>query len=231
MKRHILLATATFIASFLMAEEGAVGPKEETVDASAIAGAKIKEFTINCESWAEGVPPKEVFIVDGTIRIANKDGSKAIMVDPSPIVDATAQLGESSVGESSIELKALATKQGRSYPRFGISIHGMTGYRLIVNCPKKQLELIKNDVVIKTAEFTWTSDSWTKLKLWVKQTEGTKWLVSGKAWAANETEPSDPQITYSDATFKGSGKAAIWGTPFSETPIYFDDIAIKALSK
>jgi hypothetical protein len=214
-----------------LAEEGAVAHKEEAVDPAALANAKLKSFTFDCETWPEGVPPKEVFVVDGTIRVAAKDGSKTLMVDPSPIVDATAQLGESSIGASSIQLKVLASKKGRSYPRFGISIHGMTGYRLIVNCAKKELELIKNDVVEKAVPFVWTTDNWTKLKLWVQRTESGKWLISGKAWPASETEPTDPQITHSDPSFKGSGKAAIWGTPFSETPIYFDDIAITTMGK
>jgi hypothetical protein len=221
---------ALFASCCLMAEEGAA-PKEEKVDPADLTHAKLKTFKIDCDAWAEGVPPKEVFIVDGTIRVASKDGSKTLMVDANPIVDATAQLGDSSVGASSIQLKAFASKKGRSYPRFGVSIHGMSGYRFIVNCAKKQLELIKNDAVVKSVPFTWTTDTWTTVKLWVEQTKGSQWLVSGKAWPTSEAEPADPQITHSDAAFKGSGKAAIWGTPFSETSIYFDDIAITATGK
>jgi hypothetical protein len=224
-----LLATLLCTAA-LFAEEGAA-PKEDKVDPADLANAKLKTTKIDCEAWAEGVPPKEVFIVDGTIRVATKDGSKTLMIDANPIVDATAQLGDSSVGASSIELKAVASKKGRSYPRFGVSIHGMSGYRLIVNCAKKQLELVKSDVVVKSVPYTWTTDTWTKVKLWVQQTKGSQWLVSGKAWPAADAEPADPQITHSDESFKGSGKAAIWGTPFSEMPLFFDDISITATGK
>jgi hypothetical protein len=231
MKTWLLsIALLALLSPFLRAAEGEA-PKEEKADPTAAVDAKLKSFKFDLEAWAEGIPPKEVFVIDGTFRVGTKDGSKTLVVEPEPIVDAGAQLGESSVGASSIEAKVLASKRGRSYPRFGVSIHGMSGYRLIVNCAKKQLELIKGETVVKSAPFTWTTDVWTKVKLWAKQTEGSKWLISGKAWPATEAEPADPQITHSDPAFKGTGKATVWGTPFSEMPIFFDDLSITATAK
>jgi hypothetical protein len=54
---------------------------------------QIQTFDIKADDWAEGEPPKEVFIVDGTIKIGARDGNKAIIIDPNPITDASAQLG------------------------------------------------------------------------------------------------------------------------------------------
>jgi hypothetical protein len=187
---------------------------------------EVKTFSFNADAWTEGDVPKEVFLVDGTIKIAAKDGNKAIMIDPTPITDATAQLGDSSNGSSSIEARVFASKKGRAQPRFGISVHGMNGYRLFVNASKKQLELIKGDAVIKSAPFAWTTDTWTKLRLEAKKTNDTEWTITGKAWPADGEEPKDAAIQHTDTALKGQGKCAIWGTPFSETPIYFDDIKI-----
>lgn len=185
-----------------------------------------KTFSFNCDAWSEGDVPKEVFVVDGTVKIAAKDGNKAIMIDPTPITDANAQLGDSSNGSSSIEARVFASKKGRSQPRFGVSVHGMSGYRLFVNASKKQLELIKGDQVIKSAPFVWTTDTWTKIKLDAKKASDTEWAITGKAWPADAAEPKEPAIQHTDSTVKGQGKCAIWGTPFSETPIYIDDIQI-----
>ncbi len=185
-----------------------------------------KSFSINADAWAEGDVPKEVFVVDGTIKIAAKDGNKAIMIDPTPIVDATAQLGESSSGTSSIAARIFASKKGRSLPRFGVSVHGMNGYRLIVNIGKKQLELIKSDEVVKSAPLTWMTDTWINVRLEARQTGDSGWSITGKVWPADAEEPKQAAIEHTDATMKGQGKCAIWGTPFSETPIYFDDIKI-----
>ncbi|MDB6118262.1 MAG: hypothetical protein JWO08_2043 [Verrucomicrobiaceae bacterium] len=224
------LALVQSIAVFA-ADEAEVAPKPEAAPAATGGPANTKRFVFDCEKWDEGVPPKDVFVVDGTIKIATKDSGKAIMIDPSPIVDANAQLGDSSNGTSSIEARVFASKKGRSYPRFGVSVHGMSGYRLIVNCAKKEIELVKNDTTVKTAPFAWTTDSWTKLKLEARQQDAKKWIISAKAWPAGGTEPAEALITHADDTIKGQGKAAIWGTPFSETPIYIDDIKVEATSK
>lgn len=185
-----------------------------------------KTFSFNGDSWAEGDVPKEVFVVDGTIKIVAKDDNKAIMIDPTPITDATAQLGDSSNGTSSIEARVFASKKGRSTPRFGVSVHGMNGYRLIVNIGKKQVELVKADQVVKSAPFTWITDTWTKLRLEAKKNSETEWSIIGKVWPADGEEPKNPILQHTDAAMKGQGKCAIWGTPFSEMPIYFDDVKV-----
>jgi hypothetical protein len=189
---------------------------------------EVKKFSINADDWSEGDVPKEVFVVDGTVKIAAKDGNKAIMVDPYPITDASAQLGDSANGSASIEARIFASRKGRSYPRFGVSLHGMSGYRLIVNVAKKQAELIKQDVVIATTPVEWTTDTWTKVKLSATKRGENDWLVTGKAWPASAEEPKENLISHEDKTLKGQGKAAVWGSPFSEMPIYFDDILIEA---
>jgi hypothetical protein len=188
---------------------------------------EVRKFAINADDWSEGDVPKEVFVVDGTIRVASKDGNKAIMVDPQPITDASAQLGDSASGSSSIQARVFATKKGRSYPRFGVSLHGMSGFRLIVNVAKKQVELVRQDEVVATAPVTWTSDTWTMVKLSATKRGEGDWLVTGKAWPADMDEPRENQLSHKDKTLKGQGKAAIWGSPFSEMPIYFDDIKIE----
>lgn len=187
---------------------------------------EMKSFVFDADAWTEGNVPKEVFVVDGTIKIAAKDGNKAIMIDPSPITDATAQLGDSANGSASIEAKVFASKKGRSFPRFGVSVHGMNGYRLIANLSKKQVELVKGDQVVKSAPFNWTTETWTKLRLDVKKTSDTEWSITGKIWSADAEEPKEAAIQHTDATLKGQGKCAIWGTPFAETPIYFDDVKV-----
>lgn len=187
--------------------------------------ADLKTFTITSDEWPEGDPPKEVFVVDGTIKIAAKDGNKAIMVSPDNLVDASAQVAVSAAGESTIKAKVFASKQGRSNPRFGIAVHGMSGYRLLVNAPKKQLELVKSDETVASIPFTWASDAWLWMKLEARKS-GEEWIITGKVWAADATEPAEPLIKTTGKGLKGQGKASVWATPYSHTPIYFDDIEV-----
>jgi hypothetical protein len=187
---------------------------------------QLQTFEIKADDWAEGEPPKEVFVVDGTIKIAAREGNKAIVIDPAPITDASAQLAVSAAGNASIEARIFATKRGRSTPRFGVSVHGMSGYRLLVNPAKKALELAKNDQTIASVPFTWTTDVWLKVKLEAKKGEGDAWSITGKAWAADAAEPAEALIKHDDKGLKGQGKCAIWATPFSGEPVFFDDIRI-----
>lgn len=191
-----------------------------------VCAQQTQTFNITADDWTEGEPPKEVFVVDGTIKIAARDGNKAIVVDPNPITDASAQLGVSAAGNASIEGRVLALKRGRSTPRFGVSVHGMSGHRLVVNPAKKQIELVKADQTLATVPYTWTADAWMKLKLEVKKGEGNAWTVTGKAWPADAAEPAQAQITFEDKGLKGQGKCAIWATPFSGEPVFFDDLKI-----
>lgn len=192
-----------------------------------LCAEELKSFKIDCDAWSEGDPPKEVFVVDGTIKVAAKDGNKALMVDFHPIADASAQLGESANGSAAIQAKVFGSKRARSYPRFGVSVHGMSGYRLMVNAAQKELELVKNEEKVASVPFAWTTDTWVQIKLEVAKKGDKEWEISGKAWADGTAEPSEPMIMHQDATLKGQGKCAVWGSPYSEMPIYFDDIKIQ----
>lgn len=186
----------------------------------------LQSFDIKVDDWADGEPPKEVFVVDGTIKIGAREGNKAIVIDPNPITDASAQLAVSASGSASIEARILALKRGRSTPRFGVSVHGMSGHRLIVNPAKKSLDLIKNDQTLVSVPFAWTSEVWVKVKLEAKKGADEAWTITGKAWQADAAEPAEPLIKHEEKSLKGQGKCAIWATPFSGEPVYFDDIHI-----
>lgn len=205
--KRLLLAASLFTACSLHAQQ-------------------LQSFEIKADDWAEGEPPKEVFVVDGTIKIAARDGNKAIVIDPNPITDASAQLAVSAAGNASIEARILAIKRGRSTPRFGVSVHGMSGHRLIVNPAKKSLDLIKGTDTLASVPFPWTSEVWVKVKLEAKKAEGDAWTITGKAWPADAAEPAEPLIKHAEKNLKGQGKCAIWATPFSGEPVFFDDIKI-----
>jgi hypothetical protein len=230
----LLLACASSLQHTASAAEGDEKAREEKGPAGAApatAGAPMKDFNFDCNAWTVGVPPKEVFVVDGTIKVASFKGSNALEIEASPIVDATAQLGDSAAGSASIEAKIFASKKGRSYPRFGLSVHGMSGYRAIVNCAKKQIELIKDDATVKAVPFAWTTDTWTHVKLEAKLGAGDTWTITAKAWADGATEPAEPLLTEAATKLKGQGKCAFWGTPFSEMPLYIDDVKISVAGK
>lgn len=192
-----------------------------------LSAQEVKKVAITADLWAEGAPPEEVFVVDGKIEIAAKDGNKALVIHPgTELVDASAQLGESASGSASIQARVFASKRGRSVPRFGVSAHGLSGYRVYVSPAKKQLELIKGDQTIANVPFTWTSETWVMMKLEVKKS-GDGWTITGSAWPATGAAPAEPMLKHEDKALKGQGKCAVWATPYSGTPVFFDDVTIE----
>lgn len=189
--------------------------------------AEPKKFLFDCETWAEGTPPEDVFVVEGKFSVVAKDGNKALEIGVGELVESNALLGDSARGSASIETRVQASRQGRSYPKFAVGVHGQSGYRLVVFPASKVIQLTKQDEIIKSVPFTWKSEAWVKLKLEAKQVAEGQWHVTGKVWHADEAEPAEAQFSQEDTMLKGQGKCSIWGTTFSNTPIYFDDVKIE----
>lgn len=195
--------------------------------AGGLAAAEAGDFALNVSELAEGPVPREaLFVVEGVFEVVIKERVKVVKISPEPITDANAQLGDSAKGPAEISAKVFASKKARSYPRFGVSVHGMSGYRLIVNPPLKQLELVRGDEVLAKAAFVWESDSWVHLNLRAERaSEDGPWTLSGSAWADGGEQPTEPMVRLvDDSGMKGTGKCGLWGTPYSEHPIFFDAV-------
>jgi hypothetical protein len=102
------------------------------------------------------------------------------------------------------------------------------GYRVQVSAAKGTLEIFKGDEARAQAPFPWASGSWTTLRVQVRAKQ-SKWLVEGKAWDAKTAEPAPWMVTYESSEPPPAGKAAIWGNPFSGTPIRYDNLTIERL--
>jgi hypothetical protein len=118
------------------------------------------------------------------------------------------------------------TKKGRKYPTFALSLNGSNGYRLQVSPAKAALEFFKSDESKLSVPYTWTSDTWTNLRITVRK-KGAGWVIEGKAWPAGSPEPEKPMITIDETTAPAKARAGIWGSPYSGTPIRFDDLLVE----
>ena len=121
-------------------------------------------------------------VIPGEPRVKVREGRKILEISGAkPEVDAGAVLGVSANGAAMVEAKIFARKAGRSYPRFGIGVHGQTGFRLLLIPARKELQLVRNDQVVKTVPFAWQSETWVRLRLEVTGSGAGKWRVHGKA--------------------------------------------------
>jgi hypothetical protein len=55
--------------------------------------------------------------------------------------------------------------------------------------------------------------------------------VEGKVWQASSPEPPSWMISFDENEEPVAGRAAVWGNPFSGTPIRFDDLRLAAVSE
>ena len=58
-----------------------------------------------------------------------------------------------------------------------------------------------------------------------------EWVAEGKVWKQGTPEPKDWMITEKSNEEPTSGRPAIWGNPFSGTPIQFDDLKLEVIGK
>lgn len=185
---------------------------------------------IDFEAYEAGTEPDDLFVIEGMFRIAEDGGDKVLQLEPQPLNESGVIFGKSLRGAASVSVEIKATKRRRSTPRFGVGLHGISGYRLRVVPATNEIELIKSEEKVKAAALPWTSGEWLHLKLSVVPADGGKWVVSGWAWPKGKEAPAEPLITLVSDEKPGQGKASIWGTPYSGTPILYDDIVIEDLS-
>ena len=167
----------------------------------------------------------------GAFKVAEESGKKFLELPGAPLETfgvlfgpalKPAELGHKAMTASG---RFYATSVKRKSPALGISLGGVGGYRLQVSAAKGLLEIFKADESRASAPFQWTSGSWTALRIQARQSGG-KWLIEGKAWLADAAEPLAWSVSHDAEEPPPQGKAAVWGNPFSGTPIRYDDLTV-----
>ena len=169
--------------------------------------------------------PAEFMVLSGAFAVKSADGNKFLELPGAPLDTFGILFGPAQQSDVSATGRFQSRKQGRKFPTFGISLNGVAGYRLQVNPAKKALELLKGDETRAHIDYAWESDQWTRLRIQVRHVAG-KWQVEGKAWPATGEEPSKWMIMFEEKQEPPSGRAGIWGMPYSGQPIRFDDLTV-----
>ena len=190
-----------------------------------VTAASAEPVKIDFEEYEKDSEPDDLFVIEGTFTVIEEDESKVLRLEPQPLSESGIIFGKSMKGAGEVSAEIKSTRKRRSTPRFGIGLHGISGYRLRVVPAKKKVELVKSEEVVKTAAFDWASGEWTNLRLVIEGAD-EKWIVKGWVWAKGKEAPKEPTISLESDKKPGQGKASIWGTPYAGTPIFFDNIRI-----
>jgi hypothetical protein len=182
------------------------------------------------ESAEVGKAPADMMIMAGSFAVQQDKDGKYLELPGEPLDTFGLLFGPAVKEDVSASARFFGTKKGRKMPSFGVSLNGAGGYRLQVSAAKGTLEFFKGveSQAVLSVPYTWTSDAWTSLRITVRK-NGDAWVIEGRAWAAGSPEPEKPLISLDEKTAPSNGKAGIWGSPFSGTPIKFDDLVVAPL--
>ena len=190
-----------------------------------------ERYTNDFESLELDSFPKGMMEIDGIFKVKTSDSKNVtnrryLEMSAEPLSENAVIFGPSVKKSATVQARVKGFRKRRSYPRFGIGLHGISGYRLRVVPSKKVIELVKNEEPIKSVPYKWTPDQWVNLRLKIEQ-EDNNWKVSGSAWTEGTKVPENELITHLHEGSPGQGKASLWGTAYSGKVIQFDDLLLE----
>ena len=174
----------------------------------------------------EGALSEEFLILEGSFTIEKQQGESYLRLSENPPVEAAVQFGKSMEEGGSIQVRVKAERQGRRYPRFGIGLHGATGFKLWVIPSGGKMVLHQGTEEVQSSVFTWHSGEWYYVELSVVE-NGSNWTVSGRVWPESEKRPDSAQIEYITEVDFLKGRPYVLGMPSSGAPIFYDDIEVR----
>jgi hypothetical protein len=172
--------------------------------------------------------PNDFLVLDGDFAVKASDGNKFLELPGAPLDTFGVLFGSSTNAGVGVSARIYGTSKGRRSPSFGVGLDGVGGYKLKISPGKNSLEIYKGDVSAASVPFNWKSGTWTMFRLRVRRIGGDAWKVEGKAWAQTEPEPKEWMISLDEKTPPHDGRASIWGSPYSGTPLRFDDLLVTA---
>ena len=180
------------------------------LSALGMSTAAVKSVAQSLETFGQGAPPASA--------MREMKGTGGALFGP------TATEGHA------VSARVFGTGKGRRYPTFAVGLNGQgtSAYKLQVSPAKKSVELFKGDAVRASVPYEWQSGTWTRLWLQVRRVKDGEWKVEGKVWTEGAKESSTWTVSSDEKEEPVVGKASIWGSPYSTTPIRFDDLVVTA---
>jgi hypothetical protein len=180
-------------------------------------------YRADFEKAEVGKLPDEFLVIAGDFLVAEKGGNKFLELPGVPLDSYSALAGPTEKDGLEASGRFYGTSKGRRAPSFGLGLNGVSGYRLQVSAAKNAIELFRYDVSRARAPFQWVTGKWSHLKMQVVKS-GAGWKILGKAWSEGQPEPAEWMISHEDHEELPAGRLLIYGSPFSGTPIWYDDL-------
>jgi len=184
------------------------------------------------EKTPPGKPPEDMLVLNGEFSVKAEGTNHFLEVSPDPLDAFGLLFGPDAVTFADVGAKIYATSTGRRFPEFGVGCGDAGGYKLMLVPGQSSVELRRGDETVARAAYDkWESGQWFSFRIKVSPgAEGT-WRIQGKVWPASGKEPEGWSITYDAKEAPSAGRASVWASPYSGTPVRFDDLSAAGNSK
>jgi hypothetical protein len=197
----------------------------------AVLGQTKALFENDFESMEAGKVPEEFLVLNGNFAVKSFGTNKVLELPGAPLDSYALQFGPARSTNVAVSARILATSQGRRMPTFGVGLGGAGGWRLQVSPGKRAVELFEDQDLKASAACEWKSGTWTRFKLQLRQVKDDAWRVEGKVWADGASEPMEWTLAAAETEQSVVGRASIAGSPFSGTPIWYDDLRVEQVAE
>ena len=192
-------------------------------------GADGALYTNNFNQVQAGPVPEDFLVLNGEFTV-RKEGEQGWLELPGAPLDTFGLLFGptfSPKADPGVSVRAdfQASARGRRFPAFAVGADGGGGFKLQASPAKQHLELFRGETLLVSQPLEWKSETWITLRLDVAR-RGESWLIRGKVWTRGQPEPASWQIEQTSKDEPFSGRASIWGLPFSGRPILFDNLGV-----
>ena len=182
------------------------------------------EYVNDFEKAEAGGMPQEMMVLAGEFTVAQEGGNKFLLLPGSPLESFGVLVGPEQARSCGARIRAKSS--GKRTPEFGVGLGGAAGYKLWIMPAVNEIQIIKGEEVVARAPYAWTSGAWTVMRVQASATADGKLRVEGKAWAHGQPEARSWLVSVVVADSAPKGRASVWGTPYSDTPIAFDDVTV-----
>jgi hypothetical protein len=184
-------------------------------------------YTNNFEKAVVDKVPDDITVLDGGFAVKEEQGNKFLELPGAPLDSYGVLFGPTEKDGMLASARIYGSAKGRRFPTFALGVMGVGGYRLQVAPTKKSLELYRNDTLKATQPYQWEPGKWTYLRLQARKASDG-WHIEGKVWAEDKPQPKTWTISVVDTQDVPAGRASVFASPFSGTPIRFDDLAVSS---
>ena len=174
-----------------------------------------------------GKVPADFMVLDGGFTVREEAGNKFLELPGAPLDSFAVQFGPTESTDVSVAARIYATGKGRRFPTFGVGLDGVAGYKLQAAPGKNAIELLKDQKVLASVSHDWKSGEWLNFRLQVRKAGDSAWKIEGKVWPPGANEPLAWMISADEKDEPLAGRPSVFGSPFSGTPIWYDDLRVE----